>query len=688
MFLWVENFENIFNDHSSLIDHIDKTISTDGSNNHARNYQTHCHTHYCLRKLGACRFGFPYRECKETRMLNNIDISSNSSKGKFYELKRSKSDLYINAYNPVILEHWHANMDIQIIGNAQSAAYYVCAYICKSEPEDLKFALKSVIENFPENATQRQKMLKIGCCVLKSRRLSAQEAAYRLSNDLHLIYSSRSFISLCIKPASDRYRILKPKFERDKLAENSTDIFYDNIVDYYRSRPAKLETVCLYEFAQWYVKCERPKNINHKGRKLEERIQLLQPHHDIFMRKRTKALIVRLSKTKLHCDDYFYGLLMAFLPHRTENDILQNTDTPLVSAKEAFIQKHNLLDLQKIRSVTLIDEIENAVRSIRCSQIEIAACLNPSTFEIENNDLNEEMSNISIPLLNDINNVDEFAFCANITDTEHQTTYFHNLQVSSMSEDALHEKMKMLTHCQQKVMKHIIEHYTQKNNLNPIHIFISGSGGVGKSYLTKLIVEWLRICTPQILGSDPVVVCAPTGTAARNIRGKTIHSELCLPVQHGNQPKYLQLSAKMWDKLRKKLKFVHTIVIDEISMVSSVMLHHIHLRLCAIKGNNDKFGGLNVITIGDFFQLRPVRGNYVFTDFDLWKFIFKPFFLTQNVRQTNNHTYSDLLSRARVGALTKHDIMVLNSRVIPVPKEDIADILHLYPTKKTSRPAQ
>lgn len=115
---------------------------------------------------------------------------------------------------------------------------------------------------------------------------------------------------------------------------------------------------------------------------------------------------------------------------------------------------------------------------------------------------------------------------------------------------------------------------------------------------------------------------------------------------------------------RKKFKFVHTIVIDEISMVSSVMLHHIHLRLCAIKGNNDKFGGLNVITIGDFFQLRPVRGNYVFTDFDLWKSIFKPFFLTQNVRQTNNHTYSDLLSRARVGALTKHDIMVLNSRVI------------------------
>ena len=56
----------------------------------------------------------------------------------FYELKRSTSSGYINAYNPTILDHWQANMDIQIVGNAQSAAYYVCAYLCKSEPESIE----------------------------------------------------------------------------------------------------------------------------------------------------------------------------------------------------------------------------------------------------------------------------------------------------------------------------------------------------------------------------------------------------------------------------------------------------------------------------------------------------------------------------------------------------------------------
>lgn len=44
----------------------------------------------------------------------------------------------INSYNPVVLRHWRANMDIQVISNAEGAAYYVCSYICKSEPDELK----------------------------------------------------------------------------------------------------------------------------------------------------------------------------------------------------------------------------------------------------------------------------------------------------------------------------------------------------------------------------------------------------------------------------------------------------------------------------------------------------------------------------------------------------------------------
>ena len=59
------------------------------------------------------------------------------SKGKFYETKRVSNSVYINSYNQVILKHWRANMDIQLINNAEGAAYYVCHYLCKSEPDEL-----------------------------------------------------------------------------------------------------------------------------------------------------------------------------------------------------------------------------------------------------------------------------------------------------------------------------------------------------------------------------------------------------------------------------------------------------------------------------------------------------------------------------------------------------------------------
>ena len=60
---------------------------------------------------------------------------------------------------------------------------------------------------------------------------------------------------------------------------------------------------------------------------------------------------------------------------------------------------------------------------------------------------------------------------------------------------------------------------------------------------------------------------------------------------------------------------VHTIIIDEISMVSYKTLGFIHQRLTEIKGTNDTeeyFGGLNIIAVGDFYQLPPVRGSFVF----------------------------------------------------------------------------
>ena len=174
---------------------------------------------------------------------------------------------------------------------------------------------------------------------------------------------------------------------------------------------------------------------------------------------------------------------------------------------------------------------------------------------------------------------------------------------------------------------------------------------------------------------------SPTGTAARNIKGVTFHSAFMLPVQHGREPDYVKNLSRTLKKIRQKFEHVHTVIIDEISMVSAKMLVYIHKRLCEIKNNDLYFGGLNMIAVGDFLQLRPVRGFFAFEHKLLWH-NFKPFFLTGNMRQQENSTYISLLNRARVGLLTKSDISLLSSRLMKKIPYDIGTVIHLFPKNK------
>ena len=118
-------------------------------------------------------------------------------------------------------------MDIQLINDAHGAAYYVCHYLCKSEPDELRCALGNLINTvFQQNPGMSafQRLWDIGLCVLKNRRVSAQEAAFRLSN-LKLIQSSRSVVYLNTRPEIKRFKMLKSLSEIEAMPDGETDIF-------------------------------------------------------------------------------------------------------------------------------------------------------------------------------------------------------------------------------------------------------------------------------------------------------------------------------------------------------------------------------------------------------------------------------------------------------------------------------
>lgn len=199
-----------------------------------------------------------------------------------------------------------------------------------------------------------------------------------------------------------------------------------------------------------------------------------------------------------------------------------------------------------------------------------------------------------------------------------------------------------------------------------------------------MLVDLLKLASSEISGHNPVLVMAPTGVAAHNINGETIHSALKVPVEHNFGFDNTELSSATLYHLRLKLQNVKTIVIDEISMVSAKMLQFIHSRLQYVKDNELPFGGINVILVGNFFQLRPVRGQFAFKHSILWQ-MFKPFLLLQNMRQASNQTYASLLNRIRVGQLLNEDMALLQtrlSRVTNATQNSFFDCLHIFPTRE------
>ena len=105
---------------------------------------------------------------------------------------------------------------------------------------------------------------------------------------------------------------------------------------------------------------------------------------------------------------------------------------------------------------------------------------------------------------------------------------------------------------------------------------------------------------------------APTGKAAYNIKGNTIHSTLAIPASQSLK-NYKRLDSGRLNTLRCQIGGTQLIFIDEISMVGNAMFSiQINNRLKDIKGSSLPFGGVSIVAIGDLFQLQPVMDGYIF----------------------------------------------------------------------------
>jgi len=126
------------------------------------------------------------------------------------------------------------------------------------------------------------------------------------------------------------------------------------------------------------------------------------------------------------------------------------------------------------------------------------------------------------------------------------------------------------------------------------HVFITGRAGTGKSTLLSYFREKTK---------KKVVVLAPTGVAALNVHGQTIHSFFKF------KPDITLESVKSIykkDDPKNIYKKLDMIIIDEISMVRSDLLDCVEKSLRLSRGSSELFGGVQMVFIGDLYQLPPV----------------------------------------------------------------------------------
>jgi len=194
--------------------------------------------------------------------------------------------------------------------------------------------------------------------------------------------------------------------------------------------------------------------------------------------------------------------------------------------------------------------------------------------------------------------------------------------------------------------------------------FVTGKAGTGKS----LLLQYFRAYTKKKL-----VVVAPTGVAALNVGGQTIHSLFKLPLSVITKDK--QKDLRLDSKTAYLLNNLDAVVIDEISMVRVDTLEAIDCLLKKARNSDLLFGGVQMVMFGDLYQLPPVVSSRelqkYFTDTygcvycfnaDSWKAANPEIIELSNIFRQKDSQFIDLLNTVRKGSVDDTVLIELNKR--------------------------
>jgi hypothetical protein len=683
------------------------TCENDFSNPYV-SMQKHSHTFTCYKygkkqsKQSLCRFGFPMPVMRKSMVLSPLpkehpdigtlkkkfvdiqkcmkDLASNEKSITFEDvlkllgvdeneyymairsslkrskvfLKRDSRSVMINGYNRDILNILEANMDLQPVLGYHGLAKYLCKYLCKVESGLSKFLRKAKedVEN-DENSDIYQRFRKFANAFLNGNLMSAQEACSFIMG-LRAADSSRTNIFIPTAPPDERVHILKSVKELEKLDADSEDIYAKDLIQKYEHRTSQFDHFCLAEYAAYCIKvtgkCHNENDVDDDD--LDKKFS-----DPIMMEKeRKKAKIINFFNYKIHQnpENYYREHLLLYLPFKDEIKEVQS-----VNFKQEYERNLQLIVANKKKFTILTEEEELSLFE---------------EIDFENNVGTDDEDCNSFDIPND--QLVDIADQGGINQPKRKGgPSFGSTRCSEIvPELELFRDLRLLNEKQREIVQHV---YKADVNGNQEMIFLSGSAGVGKSLVIKVISNLITRRHNRMPGQKcdalRVLLTCYTGKGAQVIGGTTLHSAFSI---QGRGEKR-DISENVRNTISVGLQDVKMFVVDEISFVSSNFLIQVYNRIASIMKVSGPFGGWITLLVGDLHQLPPVRGCEVFQKSDtkdlevfiannfVWN-LFSMFELTKIERQKDDQRFIEALNHIAMGKefFTAEDEALFQERVI------------------------
>ena len=418
--------------------------------------------------------------------------------------------------------------------------------------------------------------------------------------------------------------VSQPKTQQQlaQMDDDDDNVFATSVIDRYAARSPILGNMCLAKFAVNYnVTQAHDEFIDMQETNAHEQSE--KEKYDSctkirlkdglgYMQRRKQEAILRVTRYKMHTqpEKYYHSKLILFYPWTNEDDLI----TGFNSYMQSYIHKQDIIhenaqsfneDCERFDSA--LEALENDVipqsawDSIVPTFADEDAMTHTQGFDTIQATTAEETDADTIPKKTDKNvqlDIDPLSKLYAKVAHKHMMTF----QDYCSRMRSLNTKQHDIVMYNRAWCKSYIDSMGQGQKLHGYRVFLSGSGGTGKSHVLQLIQHDICYMLNHTINPDDgqtlVLVIAPTGSAAFQVGGSTIHSAFLLYDKSRTRPSWEKCSI-----MQLKLQNLILSITDEISMVSFKQYQQMNETMSIVKGTCDSnWGDICVLAVGDLVQ--------------------------------------------------------------------------------------